>query len=283
MKIFKFIIVIFLVTFFVTSCDTNPPKTTHGAIILGDSSTIVTETDSNFLSDNVHDFEPVLTSPPEAKDSIQKEVVIDTPQKALTETTSTTKSIEKNIKEGLQVPFKDAELFIAGIKAKLGQNPNWEKAHSAAYTVLSGTLEGKMLQIDFSKVTSVKQRIQTVVMLETSNGKKFELTALGDDESSWEELKLQKGGVLLKGFEQNSLKFENKFNPALLKQAVQKMARQNRMNRKDLQNLLNDIRKVNKPNQHPCSIALQSVVWKINGLDKNGKSVERSLRLDFSL
>jgi hypothetical protein len=96
-------------------------------------------------------------------------------------------------------------------------------------------------------------------------------------------LQAKNGQFNIKGLGKKELRYDKKFTANALKNAVQKLARSTKMSKKEEQKLLTAIRTVRSANQAPCSIALQSVVWKISGKDAKGKSLDKEVRIDINL
>jgi hypothetical protein len=264
------------------SCGSGSAPTNRGAIVFGDSSTIVTETDPRYLSNNVEDIvavrHEVIVDTPLASESLKKDSVeVVVPPAARKEEL---KDLDR--KKGLNAPFKGLSVFIANVEAREGKSVNWDKAKGASFTLQQGELNGKTLVIEGAGISKVMQRSQTVVVLKTENGKLLKLS-FPSSNSEWQTLRGSNGKYTISGIGKGQLKYNGKFSPNALRNATQKLARNNRMSRKEEQKLLNTIRNVRNPNQPPCSIALQSVVWKISGKDASGKSIERELRIDINL
>lgn len=268
--------------FLQTSCGNSSKPQNRGAIVFGDSSTIVTESDPRFLSNNVTDIVPQKQTL--VVDSIQKAETKDIDKaKLVVAQPKATEVAKPEAVEGLSAPFEGFEIYISGLEARAGKKVNWQNSNGASFTLESGLLQGKQIALKSGTITKVTQRVQTVVMLKTNNGKLFKLSALSSDQSAWLSLKENNGKFIVRGLNNNELKYTKKISANALRNAVQKLARSNRMSRKEEQKLLNSIRAVRSANQAPCSIALQSVIWKISGKDAKGKSVEKELRVDINL
>lgn len=268
---------LFMMTIFGCGSDTAPKN--RRAIVFGDSSMIVTETDPRYLSNNVED---IVLQKQELKTETPAVVATDTIKPPVSEVKK--EEVEKKVVQtnGLNAPFKALNIFIANIEGRTAKNINWDKDKGASFTLENGELNGKTLTVKGAVITKVMQRSQTVVLLKAENGKSFKLS-LPSSNSEWQTLKGSSGVYTISGLAKGQLKYSGKFSPSALRNAAQKLARHNRMSRKEEQRLLNTIRSVRNPNQAPCSIALQSVVWKISGKDDSGKSIERELRIDINL
>jgi hypothetical protein len=266
---------------FWASCSTDINSQNKGAIVLGDSSLIVTELDSHYLSNNVEDIIPHKI----VSDTIQQTLPsIDGAKLIAVEPKKEEELSNPITANALSAPFKHLEVFIENIQGREGKSINWEKDRAAAFSIVEGDLEGKALSIKGGgSATKVRQRTQTVVMLKSTDGKYYQLTALPTSSGNWETLKGSKGIYNIVGLDKKHLKYNNKLSSKALRNAVQKLARSNRMSRREEQKLLNSVKNVHHANQAPCSIALQTVIWKITGKDPSGKTLERELRIDINL
>jgi hypothetical protein len=285
MKSLSHSVCLFALLFLQTSCGNSSKPQNRGAIVFGDSSTIVTESDLRLLRNNVTDIVPQNQSTETDTAQALPAKPVDTAKAIVAETTETAvpDAPKAEAIEGLQAPFSSFSLYIKGIKARAGKKVDWQSAHGASFTLEEGSLASKLIAVEKGTITKVAQRVQTVVMLKTTNGKMFKLTGLPIDQSAWIALSAKNGQFTIKGLSNKELKYEKKFTANALKNAVQKVARAQKWSKKEEQKVLQAIRTVRSANQAPCSIALQSVVWKISGKDANGKSLEKELRIDINL
>jgi len=285
MKSLSYSVCLFALLFVQASCGNDSKPQNRGAIVFGDSSTIVTESDVRLLRNNVTDIVPQNQSTETDTAQALPAKPVDTAKAIVAETTapqapdvSTTEAIE-----GLQAPFSSFKLYIKGIKARAGKKVDWQSASGASFILEEGNLASKVIAVEKGTITKVTQRVQTVVMLKTTYGKMFKLTGLPSDQSAWMALQAKNGQFNIKGLGKKELRYDKKFTANALKNAVQKLARSTKMSKKEEQKLLTAIRTVRSANQAPCSIALQSVVWKISGKDAKGKSLDKEVRIDINL
>lgn len=272
-----FFITLFAIT---QACHSSDSAHRRGAIVLGDTATIVTENNPAYLSNNVADFELPKEPIQEEKPAVLEDPVpaeAATPAETKQEITETTKS-----KVGLDVPFVGMHISINNMQARVGKQVDWQKAKGASYTISDASLNGKMLSIKAARIHKVIQRYQTVVLLQTNKGRSYKLS-LPTSTNDWQTLKGNNGNYTLSGLAKNQLKYGQSISPAALKKAIQKLARAQRLQHKEEEELLKAVRNVRMANQSPCSIALQSVVWKISASDASGKPLERELRIDINL
>lgn len=258
--------------------NSNNKSAINGPIILGDSTTIVTETDSQYLTNNIDDVMPRITETSE-------EVAVEKPKDTVVAKAQEAPKAEapKPQERGLALPFDAYGLLITGVDADLPRNTNWAKARAVTMALKKGALQGETIKTTEGTITKVEQRMQTVVMLQYSNGKDYKLAALPTYTSEWRTTVVKNGSYTITGLGNKDIDYHNKFSAKTLSRAAQKLARNLKLNRRDEQKLMSSIRRVSRPNQAPCSIALQSVIWKISGKDAKGKSVEKEVRIDLPL
>ncbi len=239
----------------------------HGPIVLGDSSTIVTETNPDLLVDQVQDLKPVLTdttglsSPP---DTASK------PQQAPAEPAPAAATAPMS---GLVAAFKEITVNILGITTRMYHKQDLQHARAATYELSSGSLDGAQLRCSGGTVTSVKQRVQTMLMLKDGNDRLI-LESLPKQTSAWEEVKGSGGVYAIEGLGKNDLSYKLPSANAL-RRAVQTAARRAHLNRRDAREWEQAVRELRSANQDPAVVVLRAVMWRISG---NGFSKE--LRID---
>jgi hypothetical protein len=279
MKMFKQIVLLAGSIFFLASCSDSNNKTT-GAIVLGDSSAIVTEEDPSKLKDLVADIEPNIPEPQE--EAREEEQPSQNPQD-----TASTKPAEQQSRpqpqqetvQGLTADFKVVSATIANIQAKQAGNRNLENANGAVYTWTSGDIKNTYLKIS-GAVTKVSQRYQTISVLKSSYGE-IPVEALSIT-TGWEQLKGDNGTYRISGLDEKSLEYADA-GPAAIRNAVTKAAQRRRLSRKKVQEIANSVRHVREANQKPLTVQLRSVMWKIDGKDANGRAFSKQIRMDIPL
>ena len=269
-----------IVTLFI-SCNNKPSKS-HGPIVLGDSSTIVTEKDPRKLTDLVTDLQPDIPPTPNP-DSAGKGKPEDNKQstKDSAKAVATTTVSEQGLPDvgGLKAEFKDFSLLIPNITAKLAGNPNLLNATGAVYTLLSGTLDGNTIRTT-GNITKVSQKYQAVVMVKNKLGT-LPLETLSNT-TDWETVKGGKSAYPITGLDNESLSYP-KVNNSAIRNAVVKAANRRRLSHKKMQEWLNSVGNVHSANQKPLIIVLRSVMWKIEGKDDKGKTFSKQIRIDIPL
>ncbi len=260
----------------------NDKKVSHGAIVLGDSATIITETDPTFLEDYVADIklaetttqssaqQPTEETKPVAKDTT-KEIIAPQP----TEVVATT---QKNT-SGLTIDFKEVSVTIPQIEVRSFKNQNARMLNGVSYQLVSGKLQGNQLIFKNATITKVSQRYITTLVA-SNGGDKMELENM-EYTSPWSVLK-GKNTFAITHLEPDQLTHKNT-SVGNVRNAISRSARANRYSRKELNEWEQLAKKVKDVNRAPISVALQSVMWKIEGKDRNNKPFSKEIRLDYPL
>ncbi|MBS1628539.1 MAG: hypothetical protein JST27_00630 [Bacteroidetes bacterium] len=250
------------------SCAGEHNPKSHGPIMLGDSSTIVTVNDPDLLRDEIPDLKPVFK---EAGDTLSSSTSKDT----ITAQASpaTTQALPQ---DGLVVPFKEITVNIPGIQTRSYGKPNLQKAYGASFELTAGRLEGSQLRLSGATVTAVSQRYQTMLMLKDGSDELL-LESLPRKSSDWVPLKGTGGVYAITGLSQNELDYEMPSERAL-RNAVQHAARRARLNRRDTQDWLDAIRRLRSAKQPPAVVVLRAVMWRIEG-----SGFQKDLRMDVPL
>lgn len=260
-----------------TACKDGVTKS-HGPIVLGDSSVIVTETDTKYLEDFVNDIQQntadtvAASEPGTTKDTAQTEAP---KEQAKPQPQPPAQALKGN---GLTVEFKDITVFIPGVSSK--NNNSKHNGNSAAYGLSGGELNGSQLQISGGTVQKVTQRYTTSVVLDDDLGT-FVLEQLNHT-SAWTPLKGNGSNYYITGLDDRHLEHSNASGNAI-RTAVQRAARAKRLSRKKENELLNNVRNVRSVNQKPLEVVLRTVVWQIEGKDAKGKSFRKELRIDMPI
>jgi hypothetical protein len=256
------------------SCKDMSTKS-HGPIVLGDSSTIVTEKDPMKLRDLVTDYKPDIPSSTENTDTVAKpQPKPDTTARTKTAATQTLPSVP-----GLKAEFSDVSVLIPNVHAKMSGRQNLQHANGAVYTLESGTINGNTITVT-GNVTKVSQRYQTVAMLKSNI-----ITMLVEPLStttSWEPLKGTGNQYRITGLDASSLE-SPEASANGIRNSVQRAAQRRRLSRRKIQELLSSIRHVRSVDQKPFTVVLRSVMWKIDGKDEKGRNFSKQIRVDMPL
>ncbi|MCW3122987.1 MAG: hypothetical protein JWQ38_2479 [Flavipsychrobacter sp.] len=270
------------IALFLCSCKDTPSKN-HGPIILGDSATIVTETDPKKLEDLVADLKPEI--PPAVNTdtvAVAKTAAPDTSKKEKVVAAAPVAASQPQLPagQGLLADFKDVSVLVTGLVARQAGNPNLQRANGAVYTLTSGNIPNAQIKIR-GTVTKVSQRYKTVVLLKSSDLGTIQIDAFSTT-TDWEALKGVNNQYKVTGLDAGSLDYPDA-NATTIRNAVTKAAKRRRMSRAKVEDLLDDVRKVKSLSQKPMAVVLRSVMWKIDGKDAQGKNFSKQIRVDIPL
>lgn len=268
--------------FMAASCSDDPKNKNHGPIILGDSSTIVTETDPVYLQDMVRDLRPVTDedlagmTPPPAQPATAP---ADTAKPVAAKPEEKPAAAQQPAGNGLTIGFKEATIFIPNIVTRSYNKQDLQKARGATYELTSGNLAGNQLRISNGTAQKITQRYQTIIALQDGNVK-LPLESLGTYSSAWTALKGSNNAFTITGLEAGKLDYSN-LKPAAVRNAVQQATRKARMSRKETADWLDLAKNVRTASKAPAVILLQSVSWRIEGKDAAGKTFNKEVRIDM--
>lgn len=258
------------------SCGEPASKQGKGAIVLGDSASIVTERDSQYLKDEVMDIEP------------RSKIVVDT---AVTvpahkpETTTPSKDTATTAKRqpeeaGQAIDFGGAKVVLTGLKLKEPRRQNPAQENGLTYALSSGNLGSAKLVVYGAKNITVKQKYQSRLVLKSDLGT-VDLRDLGLYTSGWNNVSGNNAGNS-QSFALNALHrlTFSQVNNNKIKNATDRELRKRRTNSRTIQNWLKEIKGVRSASDDPCEIMLDNVQWQISGTDEKGKTFHKTIRVD---
>jgi hypothetical protein len=260
-------------TLLVSSCGNTPGTQNKEPIKLGDSSTIVTEKDSQYLKDDVMDLVP--------SQRLNIDTTVPTPKKekevAVRDTVTTSR--EQTV-SGHTINFGDSKIVMAGLQAKDARRQNAEKEDGLTYSLRSGNIASSKLYIYGVKNATIKQRYQSRLMLKSNLGS-VDLRDLGLYTSGWNTIPASQSGttatINLSGL--NNISYAQ-VNNNKIKNAADRELRKRRTNSRTIQNWMKEIKRVRGANDEPCDIILDNVQWQISGTDAKGKPFHKTIRVD---
>ena len=276
-RVFAPVSILATALFTLTACggSSTNKKAEGEAIVMGDPSTIVTETDSAHLRDIVADLKPAEVM----KDTAAVGKVDSAAKKQDGAETGPEPSVQKAMAvKGLNIDFKEVDILLPGLAAKNATSKDLQKTNSATFQLTEGDIRNSALQTSEATVTKVSMRYQSGINIKNNLGT-LELDALNST-SGWKALKGAKGIYTISGLDDKQLATA-RVNASSLKNAINKEARQRRMNKKTQQQWQNSVRNVRAANQKPLDVVLRAVMFKIDGKDKAGKSVSKQVRIDL--
>lgn len=247
----------------------------HGPILLGDSATIITETDSQYLRDMVMDIQPTAPSrqeePAPAKDTASK-------RQPVKDTVTTVK--QEAAVPGFTIDFGDASVVLAGLDAAQPKRQDPKRESDLSYSLRSGEPgKGKLVFYNAKNVT-VKQRYQSRLLLKSALGT-VDLRDLGIYTSGWSTIPVSaKGNTQSADLNALLRPSFSQVNNNKVKNAADRELRKRRAGSKTIQGWLKEIRGIRGANDKPCEIELDNVQWQISGIDAKGKPFRKNIRID---
>ena len=246
-----------------SSC--NDPRTTEARkpIVMGDSATIVTETDSLFLVNNVPDMIPpaALTAPISAADTA-------TPAAQPARTAATLDGVPIDF-GNITFLLKDADIKETG-KSFKGSN-------SAVLTATKKDFNPLSLSVASGSITKLEQRTQHSIVAVKGNDE-LALPEYATVTSGWQNMRAAGANIYpLSGL------YKPEFadiTTAKLVSAVDKAVRQKRLSRKDANAWREVAKNAKKVDEKNFRSQLKNVVWKISGKDAAGKAFSKEVRVD---
>jgi hypothetical protein len=259
-----------------TSCGDSSEGSNKGPIILGDSATIVTETDSQYLKDEVMDIEPRRVYQADTSVSVTR------PKEPVAQPARDTAVAAKpqQVEAGQSIDFGGAKVVLAGLKLREPRKQNTVQEDGLSYTLNSGDLGTSRLLVYGAKNITIRQRYQSKLVLKSSLGT-VDLRDLGLYTSGWNNITGSATGNA-QSFGLNSLSriAYAQVNNNKIKNAADRELRKRRTNSRTIQNWMKEIRRVRSGNDKPCEIILDNVQWQISGTDEKGKPFRKTIRVD---
>lgn len=262
-----------------TACAEKSDSGDRGPIVLGDAATIVTEADSQYLSDFVVDIQ-AISAPPEESPAADtgrsiQQVKADTP---VAKPVAVTPPPPVATGNGLSIPFKEVTVFIPGLTTRTYRTQNPATANGVTYELTGGKIAGNKLQITVGGAPKVSQRYSTAIIAKRGS-ETLELSSLAYT-SDWKPLQGSGSSYLISGLDESKLEVKN-VSPAQIRTAVSRAARSKRMSRADINEWEKAVRNTRSLKGGPFTSTLRSVMWKIDGKDASGKTYSKQIRIDI--
>lgn len=273
-------VIVFLVYVGLQSCGETRLRyaDADAAIILGDPATIVTETDSQYLKDDIPDIElAVSTTPPQPEMSPS-----DTATAADT-TLATASPVSSNTEDlkGFTIDIGNATFILTGIEARELKKQDPVKDAGVSYLLVSGDITKARLAITGSKDVTVQQRYQSRLAI-TASDERLELETLGYYTDSWKQISgSTSGSTIVFKFNDLDNPSYTSVNRAKIQSAAEQALRKKRMNSKTRQQWQGIIKKIQSDKDKSCAVIVKNIQWKISGTDAKGQEFTKSLRLDI--
>jgi hypothetical protein len=283
------VLVLLAILMLCAGCTGTPGERVKAPIILGDSSTIVTERDPRYLSDFVDDIDrgQLVAGPKNGVDSANAANGQDTtkttgPQEIKpAENTSAQNPVspspEPSGKGGFDLAFKEVTVRISDIATRSYKTQNPANSNGVTFELTGGNLTKSKIIIERGNNVRISQRYATTVVI-AANGQKLELSSLGIT-TDWKPLAGKGPTYLPSGLDGRNLQTKNA-NAAELRNSINRAARSRRLSKAQQQAWDKTARQVRNLQDGHFATQLRSVMWKIDGKDEKGKSFSKQVRLD---
>ncbi len=250
----------------------NEEKGPATPIVLGDSSTIVTESNPQYLANETNDISPANKKSTEGQITNMM-TQIDSAQ-------SVKKLEEKNTSiplKGFQISFAECEVVFQGLSAHAIQSSQDERqSNSVAYVWDAGNMFEMALQVKGLDEVKVEQRTFTRLYAE-QGAEAYGLNDLGKFISAWHTLPGKNNQFISLG--NNSLQFFP-VDHQKISNAVDRELRKRKKSREDIQRWSSLLKQTNSYTDVPCKLLMVSGQWRIIG-KQNGKRVQKLIQFDI--
>lgn len=248
---------------------------------MGDSTLIVTETDSVYLQNMVLDIQG--NSLGNLSSTIKNEgattlLNVEESPTASKESEASNKAITKS--SDFEIDYGTFKVVIQNVEAKEFKKQNPSADPGVSYMITKGNLNQSQLIISGVQSLQIEQRYQSNLEL-VDGSQTLSLKSLGTFTSNWEKIQPTKKGeqfvLSLNGLA--NLSFSN-INNASLKNGVQKQLKANRANTQTVQEWNKKIARVKSFKDAPCKVVLNNVQWRMTGKDSKGNNFTKLIRID---
>lgn len=269
---------------YLSACQSNSaPSDQSQGIVLGDPATIVTEEDSQYLTNVIIDLkERTIVEIPEQQ-WVQE--IIEEEDQPL-ENSQEVKEVAFGPKTpaGLVMDFGDLKVTISGIeetKEFLKQDP--KKMDGLSYLITKGSLENATITVEGAKNYAVRQRYQSKLMLKGDNPSVLEIKQAGKYISGWETLdnKSTANSMFQTEIPYPEHLSYKKMNASALRSAVQKEVSSRRYSRKLANEWGQIARKSSSPEKAPYYVTLHSIQWQVSATNAQGQQVFKTIHLEL--
>lgn len=258
-----------------SACETKVEE--KKPIVIGDSTTIVTEQNEFYRQNNTKDISPTN------KNSSEKQihtmmVQVDSMQSAkkLEEVSA---SSQKTALRGFTINFTECDIVFDGLSAHaINERQNERTSNSVAYVVDGGNISEMLVQIQTLTEVKAEQRLFTKLFIELEN-EIVELQDLGKYISSWTTLQGKENKFVSLNIG-NTQFFE--VTHEKLVNALDRELRKKKKNKQVLQSGMTLLKNTKNYSDSPCLVKVVSSQWRIIG-KADGKRVQKLIQFDIPL
>lgn len=267
---------ILFVSMFLFSCENNTTSLENAEkmpIIMGDSSLIVFEEDSQYLENVIVDIrhKEVQTLPSEEK---EEEKTNDVPV--------IEKQFRPQIPNGFSIDFSELSLLFSGIETIEYMQQEPKKLDGVSYKINNGNILEESLYIQDVEKVEVRQRYLTELYLQNKN-QELLIESAGKYKSEWEEIKELNENMDIYSFPikvEKPLQFKT-LNAQQQQNLVQRELRNKRYSRAATNEWMRLVRQNFNLQNKPYSIKLHALQWQIKGQTRDGKIFFKTVNMEL--
>ncbi|MBL7765700.1 MAG: hypothetical protein JNJ58_06390 [Chitinophagaceae bacterium] len=257
--------------FLLTSACQDNVSVRKKPIILGDTNSIVTESDSVYLRNFTDDISPVNKKSSES-DITKMMVQVDSAKSS--------KKLEENTQpkqiSGFTINFEECSVTFDGLSAHAIQNTQDERhLNSVSYVKDIGDFMEMQLEVTGLSEVRLEQRLFTRLVVRLEN-ETITLLDLGKYITPWYNLAGKNNRFISVG--SNSIQYEQ-VDKNKIRNALDKELRKKKKSVTEMNNWLNAIKNVSNYTDAPCELKVVSGQWRIWG-KKDGRTVRKLIQFD---
>lgn len=264
------------------SCDNAAVQKQYAPIVLGDSTTIVTETDSNYLKNTVGDIEtaPVNKLIDSSKNNEAKN---DAPTMKDSVVTSTTVKEEPALvttkapkTTGVAIHVgNETYVLVEGIQGGGNRVQDGQKNSAFSFNTNNGKFASAQIKIHNGKWTKAQYRY-TVLPQFSYNNKFIDLQGLEAQSSNWDALNSKGNAINIPTIKNINYK---KVSSSQLKQSVTTTLQNRKYKKSAIDAAVKQISNRSTITSAPFSLDITAFEVRVQGVDAKGKSFDKTIKL----
>lgn len=256
------------------ACSDPPMQEAKGPIVLGDSATIVTETDSRYLSDFVSDVELHAALGAQQKDGPKDSIQSGTEKSSLMVSNVPPATAQEG--SGFTIPFQEVTVTFPGTTMKSYRDQHPERNNSVSYQLVSGELAGGSLVVSHGAVDKLSQRYSTIITA-TLGQQVLELTRLIAT-TSWTEVKPTGSSYAIAAPGKH---VAPQASVSQIQMAIREAAKKGRLPKRSIKDWEMALRKIQSTNHPMLRTNIRTFLWKLEGKDASGKAYTKQIKVDI--
>ncbi|MFT4061205.1 MAG: hypothetical protein QM642_02490 [Edaphocola sp.] len=251
-----------------------------GPLILGDSATIVTEKDSQYLKDDVMDIAPVAAGSVNASQMGKIDTQSSAPTKVLPPADEPEHAPNINA-AGTALDFGGVKVVLSPLSTKEFKKQDPEKTNSLTYGITGGNVANSKIIVAGAGNVTVRLRYQSHVQIKGKLGT-LDLSNLGKYTSGWQNLSaIAQSGTQVFAIAGLAKPDFVQIGNAQIKNAADRELRRHRNSSRTINSWMQEIRSIRKPGDEPSEVLLDNVQLQLRGTDAKGKSFSKLIRLEL--